>query len=261
MGELSVALMGHKRRQRFIDELVPQLPGVEVVLDRENDRWETGRRSLLAFDPAARWHLIVQDDAILSRDLIPACEVVAEAAGERPVALYTGKVRPHQHTVQPAYRRARRTGSPWLAMEGPWWGVAIILPTAHIPDIVEWADDYPQIKNFDRRIAAWYEHVAGIDCWYTVPSLVDHRCVDENPSLIKGRTGNRKAHWFIGEDRSGLEVDWSKPPVRLNEKQAIFRDERGQVRRVRVGTVRYRRFAQSPRWTEEVPDEAVPAAA
>lgn len=257
---LSVALMGHPKRQRFIDELTPQLPGAEVVLDRENDRWETGRRSLLAFDPAATHHLVVQDDAVLSRDLLPACEMVAEAAGERPVALYTGKVRPHQNTVTPAYRRARRSGSPWLEMEGPWWGVAIIIPTAHIPDVVAWGDQASRIRNYDRRIAAWYER-AGIDCWYTVPSLVDHREVDENPSLISGRTGNRQAHWFIGEDRSGLEVDWSKPPVRMSDKQAVFRDGRGQVRRARVGTVRYQRLTQNPRWTEEVPNGAVPAAA
>ena len=258
---VSVALMGHPKRQPFIDELVPQLPGIEVVLDRHDDRWETGRRSLLAFDPAAKWHLTVQDDAILSRDLIPACEKVVEAAGERPVALYTGKVRPHHNTVQPAYRRARRTGSPWLEMEGPWWGVAIILPTAHIPDVVAWGDDHPEIQNFDRRIAAWYKHVAGIDCWYTVPSLVDHRPADDNPSMIPKRTGNRQAHWFIGEDRSGLEVDWSLPPVGLGDKQAVFRNEAGQRRRARVGTVRYRRLTQNPRWTEEVPNAPVRAAA
>lgn len=244
---LSVALMGHPKRRAFIDQLLPKLPGAEVVLDEKNDRWDTGRRSLLAFDPAAAFHLVVQDDAVLSKDFVRACEVVAGAAGERPVALYTGKIRPHQHTVTPAVRHARRIGAPWLEMEGPWWGVAIIVPSAHIPELVHWGDAHPTIRNYDRRIAAWYED-RGIKCWYTVPSLVDHRPVAENPSLIAGRSGNRCAHWFIGENRSGLEVDWTRPPLPIS---ASFRNrETGKRTTVTIGGPRYRRLARLDVWEE-----------
>lgn len=257
MSVMSVALMGHPKRQRFIDELIEQLPErTEVVLDRCNDRWETGRRSLLAFDPAATHHLVIQDDAVLGRDCIEAAALAASAAGERPVALYTGKARPHQGIVAPAVKHALRVGSPWISMGGPWWGVAIVLPTAHIPGVVEWGDKHPKIKNYDLRIARWYQG-QGIDCWYTVPSLVDHREVAENPSLISGRTGNRQAHCFIGE-RSALEIDWSRPP---DKREGLFRHAtNGRERRAVRGTARYRNLTANPNWIE-VSDGAVPTTA
>lgn len=210
---LSVALMAHPSRAAFVDELQTQLPEAELVLDQRNDRWDTGSRSLLAHDPAASHHLVIQDDAVICRDLVKGAERAAQAAGERPVALYTGKVRPHQKTINPAVRRARKMGIPWIATRGPLWGVGIIVPAAHIPELVEWGNDHPKIANYDRRIEAFYTE-KGIDCWYTVPSLLDHRPVHENPSLIEGRTGNRTAHWFIGDD-SPLDIDWNRAPMRV----------------------------------------------
>jgi hypothetical protein len=244
---LSVALMGHPRRKRFIRKLQKQLPGAELVLDRENDRWETGRRSLLAFDSSATWHCVVQDDAVLCRDFAAGAELVARAAGtERPVGLYVGKVRPQRQTVGTVVKKAKATGAPWLEMKGPLWGVAIIIPTAHIPELVEWGDLHPEIKNYDRRIAAWYEK-ANVQCWYTLPSLVDHRPVDKNPSLIAGRTGNRRAQWFIGDD-SPLEIDWTGAAVKI-EGDVIFRHmQTGRRRAARAGSLRAQRFADSPRW-------------
>lgn len=241
---ISAALMCHPSRERFVAELTEQLPSAEVVWDQDNDRWSTGRRSLLAFDPAAELHVVVQDDALICPDFLAGAEVAASVAGERPVALYTGKVRPHAQTVTPAVRYARKAGIPWLAMEGPWWGVAIVLPTSLIPSLVKWCDEHPRTANYDRRIAHYFT-AQRIDCWYTIPSLVDHRPVAENPSLVRGRTGNRQAHWFIGE-RSPLEIDWGKPPVRLE----IRFDNGKRSRRVRAGSARHLRMLKDPAWKE-----------
>lgn len=247
-GALSVAIMGHPRRSEFVEVLRAQLPGAEVVLDRKNDRWETGRRSLLAYDPGASHHLVVQDDAILCRDLVAgaaSAASAASAAGDRPLGLYVGKTRPHRETVTPALEHARHSGAPWLEMKGPWWGVGIVIPVPHIEQLVAWGDAHPKIRNYDRRIAAWYEE-QGIDCWYTVPSLVDHRPVAQNPSLVEGRTGNRQAHFFIGEDESALDVDWSKPPVTID---CAFRHKKnGMERRAVIGTPRYRRLVRHRDW-------------
>lgn len=242
--KLSVAIMAHPNRRAFVDELAEQLPEAEVVWDRDNDRWSTGSRALLAFDPSATWQLVVQDDAIPCRDLVKGAAKAAQAAGERPIALYTGRVRPHQHTVTPAVKRAIREGVPWLAFDGPWWGVGIIVPTAHIADLVAWGNAHRKIANYDRRIEAFYKEL-GIECWYTVPSLVDHRPVTENPSLIPKRTGNRQAHCFIG-DHSPLDIDWEQPPLQLN---ARFR--RGtRTRTVPLDGSVYRRLQRHPEWEE-----------
>jgi len=207
---LSVAVMAHPSRRRWVDPLLADLGGaVEVVWDRRNDRWDTGRRALLAHDSHATHHLVVQDDAIVCRDL-PAGAAAAAAgkAADRPVCLYTGRVRPHPAKVARAVARARAAGLTFIEMGGPWWGVAIVLPTGHIPHVVRHGDLATRIANYDRKISDWYrrQHLA---CWYTVPSLVDHRPVLHNPSLIAGRDGNRRAHGFLGCGRSASEVVWS----------------------------------------------------
>lgn len=214
MAGLSVAIMAHPSRRRFVDELLTRLdrPVDEVVWDEHDDRWETGRRSLLAHDPDASHHLVIQDDAVPCRDLIAGAERAAEAAGERPVAFYTGKVRPRQHIITPLVRGAQRKQRPWFELWGPWWGVAITVPTAHIPEMVEWCDAH-KVPNYDMRVSQFYK-AQKIRCWYTVPSLVDHRPVAENPSLVNGRTANRQAHWFIGADKSALDIEWDATPLR-----------------------------------------------
>lgn len=241
---MSFALMAHPSRKPFVDELAAQLPEAEVVWDTNNDRWTTGRNSLLAFDPADAWHCVVQDDALLCPDFAAGVAKVAESAGEMPVSLYTGKVRPHQHTVTPAVRRAIREGVPWIVMSGPLWGVGLIIPTAHIPDLVAWGDEHPGIRNYDRRIEAFYVEREML-CRYTVPSLVDHRPVDENPSLIKGRTGNRRAHYFIG-DSSPLDIDWSVTPI---SPFAVFR-KGDRLRKVPANGTVHRRLQRHPEWEE-----------
>ena len=257
---LSVAIMAHPTRRRFVGELADRLPEAVVVWDRENDRWETGSRSLLSFDSAADAHLVIQDDSLPCRDLVAGAMAAFKATdGERPIALYTGRVRPHRETVTPAVKRALRIGSPWLEMPGPWWGPGLVIPSAHIPELVEWGDRHPKIRNYDRRIEAFYQE-QGIDCWYTVPSLVEHRPVEENPSLVKGRTGNRQAHSFIGE-RSPLNIDWTLPPVRL-DSAAVFRHRHaGRTRTVQAGSAQYRALSRNPNWIEEMPSADLSLAA
>jgi hypothetical protein len=209
---ISVAVMAHPSRRRFVDELTEALDRpAEVVWDRHNDRWDTGRRSLLAHDPDATHHLVVQDDAIVCRDLVAGLERAVEFSGDRPVGLYVGKVKPHPEKVAREFRRARDAGSTWLQMEGPTWGVGLVLPTGHIDEIVAYGDRERAIDNYDSKIK-WFYHHQAIPCWYTVPSLVDHRPVAENPSLIDGRTGNRRAHLFLGTRVSALGIDWSDQP-------------------------------------------------
>lgn len=213
MAGLSAVVMAHPSRREFVEELLPKLDRpVGVVYDYHDNRWETGRRALLAFNPDASHHLVLQDDAIPCRDLIAGTERAAEAAGEHPIALYTGKVRPSQHIIKPRVNRAKAKCIPWFEHEGPWWGVGIVVPTADIPELIEWCDGH-KVSNYDLRICHFYGRRKKIRCRYTVPSLVDHRPINENPSLVAGRTANRQARWFIGADRSALEIDWDKEPM------------------------------------------------
>lgn len=207
---ISVAIMAHPARAQWIPSLVDAIDGdPQVVWDEGwNDRHRTGLNALRAYDPAATHHLIVQDDAIVCRDLVASVSRAAAVSGDHPICLYTGRVQPSQGFVRRNVEAAKAAGACWFAMQGPWWGVGIVVPTAHIDELSRWFER-SSVANYDRRIARWYGQ-QGIDCWYTVPSLVEHR-VEGNPSLTKRTGTRRKAHTFIGHDRSALTIQWVGP--------------------------------------------------
>lgn len=209
MAVISVAVMAHPNRADFVRELTDALDvSAEVVWDRCSNEWDTGRRALMAFDPQATHHLVVQDDALVCQKLGAAAAQAADVSGDRLVSFYTGQVRPHKHLVERAWAGARAAGATWLQMPGPWWGVALMLPTAHILDLVAWADRRGRhIRDYDKRVARWHTR-EGVPCWYSVPSLVDHRPEAESPSLLPGHAAHRQAHEFIGRSASGLDVEW-----------------------------------------------------
>lgn len=212
---ISVAVMAHPKRKRYMRYLLDRLPAdTPVIWDRLNDRWDTGRRSMLAFDPLATHHLVVQDDALLCRDLVDGAERAVAVVPSNPISFYTGKVRPNHAYVEQMVKQARKARRSWIAMQGPWWGVAVLIPTQFIPEMIAWCDQRADIANYDMRMSRYFDHI-GVQCYYSVPSLVSHRTGPENPSLVPGR-GNapsRTAFEFIGEQRSALEVDWTAAPV------------------------------------------------
>jgi hypothetical protein len=212
-GNLSVSIMAHEKRQAWVPDLEAQFPGVTTVWDRKNDRWDTGARALTAHNGKSQWHMVVQDDALLPPDFYEGVrKMLKYVPPNHPVGLYYGRVRPREQETYGLMVKAKRENASFIVHNGPWWGVGIVIPTAHIPALAQWGDANQQIPNYDRRIARWY-YKQDIPCYYTVPSLIEHRTQD-NPSLVAGRTGqNRRAWTFVGP-RSALEVDWSGPVVR-----------------------------------------------
>ena len=212
---ISVAIMAHPKRAPFVEALQDELDldDTHVVWDRHNDRHETGLRSLQAYDPDATHHLVIQDDAVAAPHLLEALEEITSHQPDNPIGLYVGSARARTEyaRVPDHFNAARAQGRTLLRMLGPLRGVAICFPTVHLTELTTSYAANPRTKNYDRRISRWYMTVATRDTLYTVPSLVNHRPVAENPSLIEGRTGNRQAHWFCG-DRSALEFDWSIEP-------------------------------------------------
>jgi hypothetical protein len=238
VAKVGVAVMAHPRRQRFVDELVARLdrPAV-VVWDEKNDRWDTGRRSQLAYrnDPEASHWLVIQDDAIPCRDLVAGIE---QALGHlpdpdnSPLCLYLGKTQPTRGKIQQLVAAAG-PGTSWITMSQLHWGPGIVMPTHLIDDMVAWCDQRTEVPNYDKRISRWCQH-RGLTVWYPWPSLVEHRGVKENPSLVPGRTGNRHAHHFLGINRSALDRDWSGGVVGIPATGPPTGDGFGGGRRWRV---------------------------
>lgn len=212
--KLSAVIMAHPKRERFMPYLQQRLGNVPIVWDQINNRWDTGRRSMLAFDPDATHHIVVQDDALLCKDFLAGVRQAIKAVPDNPISFYIGKVRPNHLYVQHMVEKAEFNQSTWIAMDGPWWGVAIVIPTKYIPEMIEWCDTQVNIPNYDKRMSRYFLRKK-IDCFYSVPSLVSHRVGMDNPSLVPGR-GNgagRVSYHFIGENESALSVEWTSKAV------------------------------------------------
>lgn len=208
---MSIAIMAHPSRMEFVDNLCEQLPNAVVKLDRERGIWDTAARAWRSYGRACLWHLVVQDDAVLCSNFQANVEAALACVEPiRPVSFYLGGPRPHAEIVEPAIEKAKELGTPWIEMEGPWWGVAYALPTEFIPEVMEWGDSVTETERDERRIA-WYFAKQGIRCWYTCPSLVDHRTNEEAPSVFRQNNITRQARWFIGEGSPPLH--WSREPL------------------------------------------------
>lgn len=212
---LSAVIMAHPTRKAFVSELQAKLDGdVPVVWDEKNDRWDTGRRSMLAYDPEASHHLVLQDDAVIPHDLLAGLEkAITHTPEAAPLCLYIGKVRPDRAAVQRLVRRADRVkNTSWIVMSHLHWGVGIVMPTRLIDRMVRWGDTRSDITNYDKRIGRWCQ-LRRIPVYYPWPSLVDHR---NSPSLVPGRNPkglHRRAHAFIGAGASALDADFSGDEV------------------------------------------------
>jgi hypothetical protein len=235
---LSAAVMAHPRRAGYVDELLDALDRpAEVVWDQINDRHDTGVRALEAHDPAATHHLVVQDDAVVCRDLIAGIEQALKHCPQNvPLCLYVGRVRPFPREVERLVAEAGDAGASWLTMRGIYWGVGIVVPTADLADLTAWFRT-STVTNYDRRVSTWYQ-VHNLDIWYPWPSLVDHR---GDESLIDGHGSGRFAHRFVGTDRSALDVDWGGAVVDVprsgqmdQARQQRVAQARRQLRRQRL---------------------------
>ena len=215
---LAVQIMAHPSRSAMAIDLAEQL-GLRrwehITWDRMSDPWETGARAWRRV--AARradWSMVIQDDTLVCLDLIPAMEAALAHVPQRViVSPFVGMNQPRGYVRQitAAVEQANELGASWMMTGGLMWGVAICVPTVTIPEMVAWGDRMHQWRSYDKRVGQFYKR-RNYRTWYTWPSLVDHRDV---PSLLahvnEFHIPERVAHRFIGQDISGLELDWSGP--------------------------------------------------
>lgn len=207
---VSFTVMAHPKRKEWAEELARDI-GCDITWDQRNDRHDTGLRAIRAHGVNVTHHVVVQDDVHLCQDFRETVEeMVRYADPYAPIGLYYGAKGKASSRHSMAHEAAVSAGAVWLARPGPVWGPGIIYPVATIPDLVKYFSA-SIVENYDRRVMKYYESV-GKSCWYSVPSLVDHR-QEGNPSLCGHDRGNRQSRMFIGP-QSGLNVEWSGPVLR-----------------------------------------------
>lgn len=219
MIRLSASVMAHPKRKKFVTELSRRFDRpVPVTWDRRNDRWDTGRRAWLAHDLSASHHLVIQDDALVPRDLLAGLErALTHVPDDVLLCLYAGRIRTFRAAMG---RHMSRRDISWLRMPRVYWGVGIVIPTPLIDDMIAFGDRRADVANYDRRISYWAQD-RDLQVYYPWPSLVDHR---QSPSLIPGRGHRgRTAHRFIGVNRSALSQRYTGRVVDIPQPLVIPR--------------------------------------
>lgn len=195
-----ITIMAHPARTRQVAELAGTLGSCSIVEDTDGDVWSTGRAALL-HNNRNRWSVVIQDDSIVgkrfTRHLFDILCAVEDMGHEGPVSLYMGRQR-----TRPPFQMshigdlARRYGASFARFSGPWWGQAIAVPTVMVKDAVAYGDSHPELRQYDWRITHFFGSI-GVDCLYTLPSIVEHRTGVDEPSLLgHGSSKSRRALWF-----------------------------------------------------------------
>lgn len=215
--KLSVSIMGHPDRGQEVANLLTDLDALEtpISLDQEgapsgdHDRvWRNARAAWLLHDPAADWHVLLQDDAVVCPDFLAGLAAALDVVPQTNaiVSPYLGQGR----NVSPRWSRlgkqADAAGAAWVVAQKLMWGVCIAIPTAYIGEMIAFADRRPGVPD-DMRVAGWVTRTCR-EVWYPWPSLVDHR---EVPSLTKHAAHERRA--LRHHSGSAMEIDWSGPQV------------------------------------------------
>lgn len=192
--KITCSIMAHPSRHVAAQALYNQLHDmpfmkVAIVYDKINDEWDTGERCLRDGMGWGDWHVIIQDDAILTPDFYQNLEGAIKAVPEKVlISLYTGTVKPMPDRVKQAVDKAYF--ATWLRSNLLYWGVGVALPTEHIKPLLEAVEGREEL--YDVRIGMFY-YQNRLPIYYTMPSLVDH---DDDLASIVGTdaTEPRRAH-------------------------------------------------------------------
>jgi hypothetical protein len=164
--------------------------------------WPTARRGWLASirAPHATHHVLMQDDAVLCKDFLPGLKAALAEVPPAVVSLFT---------IHKAVQQARERGDSWIEQPDDMWGVAVVLPSAWVTEFVRWTDaNVPAgYLHDERRVSLWMMEHKRL-CLSPVPSLVEHG------GAVRSTLGHNDARcvasWFIGQEASALNVDWSR---------------------------------------------------
>lgn len=162
------------------------------------------RRALIDGAAEADYVCVLQDDVILSDSLRGVVEEMVQHSGEHPIGLYAG-------TSTMASSAMDHDPDPWWAATGPIWGSSVVIPSMHVDGILEHGAKLNG-STYDGRLWRYFER-QGILCYYSNPSLVQHRT--GHGSLMRRSRGDRVAQSF----GSGVGKDWSREPVILGRHQ------------------------------------------
>jgi hypothetical protein len=175
---------------------------IRVVQDPKREGpWATAKRCWFqGLREGATHHMVLQDDILPCVDFLPTILRILELLPDAPIAPFA---------MRKAITVARQADKSWATIRDGCWGPCFILPVALITDCLRTAESFPALgqNSDDTRISKWMI-LRNRPAWATVPCLVEH--LGASQSLIGFNNKKRVARWYIGQDKSGLGIDWTK---------------------------------------------------
>jgi hypothetical protein len=218
--KLSVAIMAVPERVGFVDNLLeklePDRAGRDVSVYWDHDKqglWWNAHRIWTETPATATHRMLLNDDIEVCRDFLPAVEAAIRARPDSFINFFC---------YGPAQEATLAAGKCWMPYTNP-SGCAYVLPSAWVRDFIEWGDNLYSIpfeafaktghKKFeisdDTFLLTWLQ-MHQKEAWVAVPGLAKHLAWNDSVFLHTPRESNVPTELYIGANRSGLEIDWSR---------------------------------------------------
>lgn len=213
---LSLAIMAVPERRALVLATYNKLKAegvgdrVQLVFDRDREGcWPTARRAWSAYHSEATHHVVIQDDVLICREFFSTMEYIL-------LLLPLGAVFSPYCTYK-ACDGVLAQDKHWGILRYGIWGVGSCWPIDLVRDMLEWTENHCRVTLDwdDYRLIGYLHAVNRPEVWVSVPSLIQH---GGSSSILPGHGGIREARHFIGEQVSGLSIDWMKglsEPLRL----------------------------------------------
>lgn len=187
--KLSIVIMAHPSRAKYIPYLKEMLGDVPVVFDEKNNIWDTCRRAWLAHDFDCEYGVVIQDDALITSNFREKAEKLLTE--DFIYSFYTGYMLENRVKVAEAH------GKDHIISGMIFNEIALCMKTVRIKSMVKFCDE--RKADTDQEIVKWARQ-KNLKILYPIPSLVDHR---DEESIYRSNYGKpqvdreRKAIRFI----------------------------------------------------------------
>lgn len=217
--KVSVGITAVAERRDLANKLVVSLgntPNIRILYDlRRKGVWWNTRRAWLAYAEDATHHIAMEEDVIPCKDFMQTAERIAELLPEHIITFYSGA------SSKNHFARVERKSEHWFVRYNsspP--GPAVMMPVEMARKYVAWVDKnmvQARINNEDEALWAFI-HWHNLDEWHCVPTLVQH--VGNERSSIGYNSAGKVSPHFIGENFSGLSIDWTPSAniLRIDDK-------------------------------------------
>jgi hypothetical protein len=205
----------HPSRSELVKRLTCDLPDARLIVSDETppNPWGGYMKCLASVRRGYSHVCIIQDDAVVCRNLPRAVELIAAAEPHVPIVLYLGMLPPNKLPALKAGKEGKRfvdllpsSFMPVVAVLWPAGLAAEFLAWSGNPELLRRRNGLSVNERSDDAMAGRWMRQTRQRVVATIPSLVEHP--DDAPSTIGRNPGGRTALFWHGVEWDALSVEW-----------------------------------------------------